>query len=86
MSEPFTDTEAETSEWVDVRMTDPEKGEWDVDFVVAEGSVEYIDLRIRPDLLSAFLDCLITDVGDDRARELLAGAAERNGIDLVGEV
>ncbi|MDZ5811503.1 hypothetical protein U4E84_09115 [Halorubrum sp. AD140] len=64
-------------------MTNPEKGEWDIDLVVVDGRVDYVDVRIRPDLLGAFVDCLIGDLGEDRAGRLLAGIAERNGIDLA---
>jgi hypothetical protein len=78
---PFTDPD-EPSDWVDVRMTDPQAGEWDVDFVVADGRVEYVDLRVRPALLTGFVDCLVDDMDDDRARQTLRRLAERRGIDL----
>ncbi|MFW6318387.1 MAG: hypothetical protein ACOC06_07980 [Halorubrum sp.] len=79
----FTDPEDTSDGWVDVRMTDPEKGEWDIDLVVVDGQVDYVDVRIRPDLLDAFVDCLVGDLSDDRASALLAGLAERNDIDLA---
>ncbi|MFB6139234.1 MAG: hypothetical protein ABEJ26_02220 [Halosimplex sp.] len=78
----FTETEDERGEWVDVRMTNPEEGEWDVDAVIVDGRVQYVDLRVRPHLLTEFVDCLVDDVGDDRARRLLAEIAERNGVAL----
>jgi hypothetical protein len=88
----FTDTDATLDEaddaftdpdddWVDVRMTDPGAGEWDIDVVVAGGQVEFVDLRIRPSLLAGFIDCLIDDVADKRAAEILANAARQQGLD-----
>lgn len=82
----FTDPDETREQWVDVRMTDPEEGEWDIDVVVAEGRVEYVDLRIKPDLLSAFVECLIDDLGRDRASAILAAIAERNELDLSVDV
>jgi hypothetical protein len=72
-------------DWVDVRMTDPDEGEWDVDVVIAEGRVEYVDLRVRPELLASFVDCLVEDVGERRAGEVLSTVADRNGVDLAGD-
>ncbi|WP_251341915.1 hypothetical protein [Haloplanus halophilus] len=80
--ESFTDPDETHDEWIDVRMTDPEEGEWDVDAVVVGGRVAYVDLRIKPALLAAFVDCLVEDVSDDRAEAVLSAVAERNGIDL----
>lgn len=79
--ETFTDPD-DDYEWVDVRMTDPDAGEWDIDVVVVDGRVEYVDLRVKPDRLAAFVECLVDDVGDDRAEEVLADVADRGGIDL----
>jgi len=90
----FTDTEdtlneaddvlAETPErWVDVRVTDPDAGEWDIGVVVGGGRVEFVDLRIDPTLLAGFIDCLVDDVPEARAAEILTAAAERRGIDPV---
>jgi len=79
----FTGPEDTSDGWVDVRMTNPEKEEWDIDLVVVDGQVDYVDVRIRPDLLDAFVDCLVGDLGEERAGELLAGLAERNDIDLA---
>ena len=84
-SETFTDPDDASEGWVDVRMTDPDAGEWDIDAVVVDGRVEYVDLRIKPKHLSAFVECLVEDVGDDRAREILADVADRNDIDLGGD-
>jgi hypothetical protein len=84
----FTETDESTDEWVDVRMTDPDAGEWDIDVVVADGRVEFVDLRIKPDLLAGFIDCLVDDVAETRAREILADAARKQGLDpaeLVAE-
>ncbi|MBX0286939.1 hypothetical protein [Haloarcula salinisoli] len=79
----FTEPDDTTDEWVDVRMTDPDAGEWDIDVVVAEGQVEFVDLRIEPALLSGFIDCLVDDLGETRAREILAAVARRQGLDLA---
>lgn len=78
----FTEPSETTDDWTDVRMTDPDAGEWDVDVVVAGGRVEFVDLRIRPDLLGGFVECLLDDIGRDRAADVLRTAAERQGIDL----
>lgn len=80
--EIFTEPEESADEWVDIRMTDPEEGEWDVDLVVVDGQVNYVDLRIRPELLAAFVECLIDDVDGDRASRVLTKLAERKNIDL----
>jgi citrate lyase beta subunit len=42
--ETFTEPADTTDEWVDVRMTDPDEGEWDIDLVV-DGRVSYVTLR-----------------------------------------
>ena len=81
-NETFTDPDDGREEWVDVRMTDPDEGEWDVDLVVVDGCVEYVDLRVKPDHLAAFVECLVDDVGDDRAGEILTDVADRNGVDV----
>ena len=78
----FTDPDESDDEWVDVRMTDPDEGEWNVDAVVVDGRVEYVDLHVRPDVVAGFVDCLLDDVGDDRAAEILADVAGRQGVDL----
>ena len=77
----FGDTDESSDDWVDVRMTDRDAGEWDIDVIVADGTVEYVDLRIRPDLLAGFIDCLVDDVADERARRILAETAERQGLE-----
>ncbi|WP_226006224.1 hypothetical protein [Natrinema salinisoli] len=81
-NEIFTDPETPADEWADIRMTDPEANEWDVDFVVAGGEVGYVDLQIRPELLASFIGCLLDDVDDDRAGAILADVADRTDIDL----
>ncbi|MFC7026763.1 hypothetical protein ACFQJ5_02830 [Halomicroarcula sp. GCM10025324] len=78
----FTTPDDTADEWVDVRMTDPDAGEWDIDLVVADGTVEFVDLRIKPSLLAGFIDCLVDDVADERARAILAKAARMQGLDL----
>lgn len=80
--EVFTDPAEPTDDWVDVRMTNPEVGEWDVDLVIVDGQVNYVDLRIRPDLLTGFVECLMDDIGDERALTLLQELVERADIDL----
>lgn len=80
----FTEPDEPTDEWVDVRMTDPDEGEWDIDVVVADGRVEFVDLRVRPALLEGFIECLVDDVADERAKAILAETASRRGIDLDG--
>jgi hypothetical protein len=80
----FTTPEESATEWTDVRMTDPEAGEWDIDVVVAGGRVEYVDLRVRPALLAGFVECLVDDVDDERAREILRSVADRRGLELDG--
>lgn len=78
----FTETDESADEWVDVRMTDPEEGEWDIDAVIAEGRVEFVDLRIRPALLEGFIECLIDDVADERAKDILSETANRQGFEF----
>lgn len=80
-SSVFEEPEERAESWVDIRMTEPEKGEWDVDVIVVDGAVEYVDLRIRPELLASFIDCLVEDVPESRARDVLSAVAERHGID-----
>ena len=80
-ADPFTDPDDPADEWVDVRMTDPDAGEWDVDVVVADGRVEYIDLRVRPELLADFVACLIEDVDDARGSAVLADVADDQDLD-----
>lgn len=77
----FTAPDESADDWVDVRMTDPDAGEWDIDLVVADGTVEFVDLRIKPSLLAGFIDCLVDDVPDERASEILATAASMQGLD-----
>ena len=77
----FTDTGEANDEWVDVRMTDPDAGGWDVDVVVAGGRVAFVDLRIRPALLAGFLDCLVADLGERRARDIVAEVARKQGFE-----
>jgi hypothetical protein len=79
--EPFVEPGEPSEGWVDVRMTDPDEGEWDVDLVVAGGRVEYLDLRVRPALLASFVECLVDDVDDERAARVLAHVAERRDVD-----
>jgi len=84
----FTDPDDPIDEWVDVRMTDPDAGEWDIDVVVAGGRVEFVDLRIEPALLAGFIECLVEDVAETRAREILAEVASKQGLnpaDLAGD-
>ena len=83
--EVFTGTEDDMDNWVDVRMINPEEGEWNVDFVVVDGQVNYVDLRIRPEVLAGFVDCLIDDTDTDQAKRILTTIAERKNIDLSAQ-
>jgi hypothetical protein len=85
--ELFSEPEDSSEEWVDVRMTDPEAGEWDVDMVVLDGSVEYVDLRIQPELLGDFVECLADDLSDDQVERLVANLADRTegSVDIPDE-
>lgn len=84
-NEIFTEPDTPADEWADIRMTNPEEGEWDVDFVVASGEVGYVDLRVRPDLLPSFISCLIDDVDDDRASAILSDVADRKNVAVSNE-
>lgn len=84
-NEIFTDPESATDTWASIRMTEPTEKEWDVDFVVAGGRVEYVDLRVRPELLTPFVARLLDDVDAETARTILSDVADRNGIDLLEE-
>jgi len=77
----FTEPDDATDEVVDVRMTDPDAGEWDIDVVLADGRVEFVDLRIEPTLLAGFIDCLVEDVAGARAGEILAEVARTQGLE-----
>ena len=68
---------SESTDWVDIRMTDPEKGEWAVDVIAIDGRIDYVDLRIRESLLASFVDCLLSDVRDEVARDVLEDLLER---------
>lgn len=72
-------------EWVDVRMTEPEEGEWNIDAVVVGGRVEYVDLQIRPDLLGGFVKCLLDDVSAAEARSILADVADGQNLNVSDE-
>lgn len=76
----FTTPESSADRWVDVRMRDPQEEEWDIDAVVAGGQVEYVDLRVQPDVLPGFIGCLLDDVGTRRTTEILSRIADRNGL------
>ncbi|MFB6305346.1 MAG: hypothetical protein ABEH47_09275 [Haloferacaceae archaeon] len=78
----FTDADDAAEKWIDVRMTDPDEGEWNVDVVVAGNRVEYVDLRVRDDVVVGFVDCLLSDVGDERTAAVLRRLADRQGVAL----
>lgn len=69
-------TDPTADEWVDVRMTDPEAGEWDLDAVVVDGRMEHVDLRVREDLVAAFVECLVADLAPTRRAALLDRLAD----------
>jgi len=81
----FTEPTETADAWADVRMTDPDASEWDVDVVVADGRVEFVDLRIRPAMLDGFLDCLLDDVSEQRAAEILDAVAEGRSASIDAE-
>jgi hypothetical protein len=83
-TDAFTETDSAAEEWVDVRMTNPEAGEWDVD-VVVDGRVQYVDLRVRPELLASFVDCLVEGVPESRAERVFERLAAKNGLE-IGDV
>jgi hypothetical protein len=78
----FTETDGTAEEWVDVRMTNPEAGEWDVDVVIVDGQVQYVDLRVRPELLASFVDCLVEDVPEARAERVFERLAAKHGLEI----
>lgn len=87
MTTTATDSGAEgvsSADWVDVRMTDPEEGEWAVDSVIFDGRLEYLDLRVRRDLLASFVACLLDDLDDSAAETVLAEAASLLGVETGG--
>lgn len=47
-----------------------------------DGQVNYVDLRIRPELLAGFVECLIDDTEKDRANRILIKIAEQKNLDL----
>lgn len=79
------ETGGSDDDWVDIRMTDPEAGEWNVDAVVVDGRVEYVDLQVRPDVLADFVDCLVDDVSRERARRVLEAVAAGQDIAFPDE-
>jgi len=81
-TEAFTDTDSAAEEWVDVRMTNPEAGEWDLDVVIVDGRVEYVDLRVHPELLASFVDCLVDDVPESRAEHVFERLAAKHGLEI----
>lgn len=50
--------------------------------MVVDGQVNYVDLRIQPELLATFVECLIEDMGDEHAGRILREMAERQNVDL----
>jgi len=81
MTARFEAPEEPSDGWADVRMTDPDVGEWEIDAVVMDGRVEYVDLRIEPERLTGFLTCLLGDVDDERADAILSRIRTRRGLD-----
>ena len=80
-TEPGAKAGSTADEWVDVRMTDPEEGEWTADSVVIDGRMEYLDLKVRTDLLASFVACMLGDLDADTAESVLAEAAELIGVE-----
>ncbi|WP_424019866.1 hypothetical protein ACOZ4N_10450 [Halorientalis pallida] len=69
-------TDPTTDEWVDIRMTDPEEGEWELDAVVVDGRTEHVELRVREDLVAAFVECLADDLSRSQRAALLDRLSE----------
>jgi len=69
-------TDPTADEWVDIRMTDPEEGEWELDAVVVDGRMEHVDLRVREDLVASFVACLAADLSATQRAALLDRLAE----------
>lgn len=76
-------TDPTTDEWVDIRMTDPDEGEWELDAVVVDGRMEHVDLRVREDLVAAFVECLAEDLSR-RQRATLLDRLSEDGADGDG--
>ncbi|RXK48588.1 hypothetical protein [Halorientalis pallida] len=68
-------------EWVDIRMTDPDVGEWELDAIVADGQLEYVDLRVREDLVAPFVECLTGDLSAGQRAALVDRLAADDGED-----
>ena len=81
----FTTPDEASGDWVDVRMQDPDEGEWELDAVVLDGQVEYVDLRIRPELLTSFVGCFVEDLDDAESRTMLSTLAARHDIEVTGK-
>jgi hypothetical protein len=81
-SDIFTDPEDARENWVDVRMSDPDQGEWDIDAVVVDGRVEYVDLRVQPALLADFVECLVDDVSEERANRIVRSLVDRRDLSI----
>ncbi|SDF20096.1 hypothetical protein [Halorientalis regularis] len=69
-------TDPTTDEWVDIRMTDLEEGEWELDAVVVDGRMEHVDLRVREDLVASFVECLADDLSRNQRAALLDRLSE----------
>jgi hypothetical protein len=75
-------TDPTTDEWVDIRMTDPEAGEWELDAVVVDGRMEHVDLRVREDLVASFVECLAEDLSRSQRAALLDRLSEEGADDV----
>lgn len=73
----------DNDKWIDVRMTDPEEGEWDADVIVLDGQVQCLDLRIKPELLGSFVECLLGDAESERTRAVVERLADHHGLDVT---
>ncbi|WP_336000065.1 hypothetical protein [Halorientalis halophila] len=74
-------TDGTEGEWVDVRMTDPDQGEWELDAVVVDGRTEHVELRVRADLVESFVTCLTEDLPKSRIRDIRAKLGAAAGMD-----
>jgi hypothetical protein len=75
-------TDPTADEWVDIRMTDPEEGEWELDAVVVDGRMEHVDLRVREDLVASFVECLADDLSRSQRAALLDRLSEEGADDV----
>jgi len=74
----FTEPDDAHDAWIDVRMTDPEVGEWDIDAVVVDGQVEYVDNQRAQSVIASLARTYDVDLSslDDEQRADADGASD----------